>query len=123
MTDPAAPTTPEDSDIEAIRKALTIGEISYDGDPWYAASNKGGAGIGYDECEAALKEGRAALNRLAEARSTSAETLDVERLRRALLYAGFADQNWQTGDIDLPLADVEKVAAEYARLRSPENDR
>lgn len=62
---PASPSVALDrGDLDAIKKALTIGAISYDGDSWYAASNDGGAGMGYDECEAALKEGSAALDRL-----------------------------------------------------------
>lgn len=42
--------------------------------------------------------------------------LDVDVLRRVLIEQGFAYQNWQNGDIDLPREDVEKVADEYARL-------
>ena len=59
--------TPRTTDIEAVREALKIGAISYDGDSWYAAAGDGGAGLGYDHCEAAINEGFAALDRLAEA--------------------------------------------------------
>ena len=45
-------------DIAAIRKALHIGAVSFEGDAWFAEQDGYG---NYDECEAALKAGFASL--------------------------------------------------------------
>jgi hypothetical protein len=91
---PAAPTTPA---IERLADDVRWGFPKSE----YARGFN--AGIG------------ALIARLAEARSTPAEALDVERLAEAYnLVAGIGDEKragfW------------ERVGAEYARLRSPKSD-
>jgi hypothetical protein len=49
-----------DADLATIREAMAIGQVSYDGDSWFAAD----AGYGYDEAEATMNKARAILARL-----------------------------------------------------------
>ena len=126
MTTPLRPRTAELKEI--IEFALSVGAISYDGDSWYAASDGGGAGLGYERCEASFAAARQALNELVEAEAAPDLRAALERLEEWVnSYAQDYVPNdvfYQTGGFDVmeqARAALAAPAADGLDVLRPEN--